>query len=514
VETWTVTKPAVRSAGGLVASQHYLAAEAGAKVLREGGNAVDAAVATGLAIGAVEPWMSGLGGGGYMVVYRASDRSAHCVGFGMPAPAGLDPTTYPLTGRTSDQGFGWPEVAGDRNIKGYHAVGVPGQVAGMALALERFGTRGWAETVAPAVELAEAGMVCDWYATLKITSDARLLGEFSESRRTYLPDGRPPVGGWDGPAPRLRLGNLANTFRRLAEHGARDFYQGGIARDIAADMAEGGGSLTASDLACYRASVTPAVASPYRGATVHVAPGLTAGPTLHDALGRLAKTWSPGHGPDTAAYVAYAEALRAAYAERLAKMGDVRPAPTSTTHISVIDGAGNLVALTQTLLDLFGSRVMLPRTGIMMNNAMAWFDPRPGHPNSIGPGKWPLTNMCPTVVTRGGAPWFALGASGGRRILPAVLQLVSFLVDHELDLDRAAHQPRLDVSGGEAVTCDPRLGEATIAELGLRFKVTVAQPAVYPTLYACPNVVLRERAGGDSVGAAFIPSPWAKVARE
>lgn len=509
-EHWHVTKPAVRGRG-LVATQHAEASAVGAAVLRDGGNAVDAAIATGLAIGAVEPWMSGLGSGGFMIVYRAAERAAWCVSFTMPSPRGLDPARFPLTGAQASDAFCWAGVVGDRNIKGCDAVGVPGLVAGLALALERFGTRSWSQSVAPALALAEQGMEVGWYATLKIATEAGLLRAFDELRRTYLPDGLPPAPAWTaGSAPRLRLGRLAETYRRLAEAGPRDFYEGEIARSIAADIEAGGGSLRADDLAAYRAAVDPALSFGYRGATIHGAPGLTAGPTLRAALGRLEASWSPGPAPDGKAYAAYADALSAAYAERLSGMGEGAERKGCTTHITVADGEGNLVALTQTLLYLFGSGVMLPGTGIMMNNAMAWFDPVQGRPNSLRPGRRPLTNMCPTVIERDGKGLAALGASGGRRIVPAVFQLASFVTDFRMAAEAAAHQPRIDVSGGDTIVCDPRLGPDAIGAIGRRHRTLEAQAAVYPSPYACPNVIVR---GPDGVaeGVAFIASPTAAV---
>lgn len=509
-EHWRLSKPAVRGRG-LVAAQHAEAAEAGARILRDGGNAIDAAVATGLAIGAVEPWMSGLGGGGFMMIHRAADRSTHCVAFTMPAPRGLDPANFSLTGAQAADPFGWPEVVGGRNIKGPDAIGVPGLVAGLALALERFGTRSWAQCIAPAVALAEQGMPVGWYATLKVATEAGLLREFAESARTYLPDGLPPAPAWTvGPPPRLRLGRLADTYRRLAEAGPRDFYEGDIARSIAADIEAAGGSLRAADLAAYRATVEPALTRAYRGAEIQGAPGLTAGPTLHDALARLDAAWTPGSAPDGAAYAAYADALAGAYEHRLRAMGEGAERTGCTTHITVADGAGNLVALTQTLLYLFGSGVMLPGTGIMMNNAMAWFDPVQGRPNSLGPGRRPLTNMCPTIIARDGIGIAAMGASGGRRIVPAVFQIASFVADFAMGADAAAHQPRIDVSGGPAVVCDPRLGPATIAAIAERHAVVEAEAGVYPSPYACPSVIVR-RSDGEAEGAAFIASPTAAV---
>ena len=507
-EHWQVRKPAVAGKNGLVATQNREAAVVGADVLRRGGNAVDAAVATGLAIGAVEPWMSGLGGGGYMLVHRPAERATWCVAFPMPAPGRLDPSKYRLTGRMTTDGFGWPQVEGERNIKGHDAIGVPGLVAGLALALERFGTLGWAEAIAPAVDLALRGMTIDWYATLKITTEAPLLVAYDESRRVFLPNGFPPVASPVDGSTRLPLGRLVETYRGLARRGPRDFYEGDVARAIVADVAKGGGSLALEDLASYRAAVEPAAKAMYRGEEVHVAPGLTGGPTLHAALERLGR-WTPGKAPDGAAYAAYADALVAAYAERLASLGEGGTPGGSTTHITVIDRDGNLVSLTQTLLYLFGAGVMLPETGILMNNAIAWFDPRPGRPNSLAAGRRPLANMCPAVVTRDGRGWLALGASGGRRIVPAVLQLVSFAVDFGLDAETAAHTPRIDASG-DGVACDPRLGRDAIAAIAARHPVVVAEAAVQPAPYACPNLILN-RPGREAEGAAFIASPWAAV---
>ena len=156
-----------------------------------------------------------------------------------------------------------------------------------------------------------------------------------------------------------------------------------------------------------------------------------------------------------------------AWRHRLATMGDVddSPAPGCTTHLSVADKDGNVVALTQTLLSIFDSRVVLPGTGILMNNGMMWFDPRPGRPNSIAPGKWPLSNMCPAIVERADGLRFAAGASGGRRIMPAVFQLVSFLVDYAMSMDDAMHTPRIDASGADLVTADRALAPDVVDAL-------------------------------------------------
>ncbi|MEX0697349.1 MAG: gamma-glutamyltransferase [Dongiaceae bacterium] len=509
IQNWRLGKAAVTSAGGVVAAQSAVAARVGAGVLAAGGNAVDAAVATGFALAAVEPWMSGLGGGGYMLVAPAAGSAVHAIDFGMVAPAALDPADYPLAGPLAggaDAGmFAWPSVVGDRNLKGFAAVAVPGQVDGMRLALERFGTIAWRAALAPAIDLAAAGLAVDWYACLGIAVAARELAEFEGARAVYLPHGLPPAP-LDGPPPLLPLGNLARTLRRLAEAGARDFYEGALADSIVADMRAGGGRLSRADLAGYRATVVPALEIPYRDAIVGAAPGLTAGPTLARVLGDLAGRLTPGAAPGPAAYLAYAESLRDASAERLAALGDSAPAPACTSHVSVIDRDGTMVALTQTLLSRFGAKVLLPDSGILMNNGIMWFDPRAGRPNSLAPGKRPLTNMCPVVARRGGRPWLALGASGGRRILPAVAQVLSFLLDFGMTLEDAFHCPRLDLSGDGPAVLDRRLPEAVGAAVGARLPVVRGELTAYPVLFASPNAVLRD--GGVNSGIADIGSPW------
>ncbi|MDE0203888.1 MAG: gamma-glutamyltransferase [Rhodospirillaceae bacterium] len=512
-ERWVVRKPALTSGGGVVATQHRAASEAGARVLAEGGNAVDAAIAASLALATVEPWMSGLGGGGFMLVRPAGDARTHAVSFGMVAPGALDPADYPLTGEAGADLFGWPAVKEDRNLRGPLAVAVPGQVAGLGLAHERFGTWSWADLVAPACALAEPGMAVDWHATVAIAASAPELASDTGCAAAYLADGFPLATPWTGEAPRIRLGRLAETLRRLGEAGPQDVYTGEIGRAICADMAALGGRLSAADLAAYQATIEEAPETRYRDARVGTAPGLTAGPTLVDVLDRLAASLDPGEAPSGGAYAAYAEALQAAYAERLRAMGAGTDADRAscTSHLGAADRDGTVVALTQTLLSPFGAKVMLPETGILLNNGIMWFDPRPGGPNSIAPGKRPLSNMCPTIVEFADGRRAALGASGGRRILPAVAQLLSFLVDFGMSLDDAAHCPRINADGANLIEADARLSAETLALLEARFALGVRPHGVHPSAYACPSAVVWDPQGGTASGAAHVMSPNACV---
>jgi gamma-glutamyltranspeptidase/glutathione hydrolase len=510
-------KAVVKSSNGIVAAQSRAAAAVGAQVLAAGGNAVDAAVATAFAIGVLEPWMNGLGGGGFMVVAPADGSPPQVIDFAMVAPGALDPADYPLTGGVAQALFTWLAVKDNRNLKGYHSVAVPGQVDGMRVALEQFGTIGWAAALAPAIEIAERGLPLDWYAMLNIAVAARELMEFPTTRAVYLPDGLPPVPPIEGPG-YLSLGRLPSTLRRLAAAGPRDFYEGEIAVSLVRDLQAGGSRLSAADLSRYRAVAKPALALAYRGFDIAAVPGLSAGPTLADVLSRwtAALTVDGGlsRGPGPQAYAAYAEAFAAAYAHRLETLGDCGPGQSCTTHLSVVDREGNMVALTQTLLSRFGSKLVLPETNILMNNGILWFDPRPGRPNSIGPGKRPLANMCPVVVRRDGRPWIALGASGGRRIMPAVAQLLSFLVDYGMTLEEAFHQPRLDVSGEGRAVLDRRL-PAAVERAVVALMPVIREPlSVHPVHYACPSGVLRDTATSLNHGIGEVASPWAGAIAE
>ena len=510
IEQWTISKPARLSERGIVVAQHWRAAEAGAEMLAAGGNAVDAAVATALALGVVEPWMSGIGGSGLLVFGEAATGAAKVVDFTLISAVATDPKRYPLAGGTSTELFGWPLVEGNRNLRGYDSICVPGSVAGLALALEHFGTKSFAEVIEPAARLAERGLPVDWYTCLNVALAAADLRDFPGSRAVYLPNDLPPVPPVAETVRYLPLAALARTYRRLQKGGPRDFYEGETARAILADLAAGGSAIGARDLAEYRAAVVEPQRLEYRDVTINAAPLLTGGTTLLKAMARLGER-IPGATvgyPDAGVYLAYAEALREAFAERLRALGHAMPGLTNTTHLSVVDRAGNMVALTNTLLSRFGSKVVLPSTGIPMNNGMLWFDPTPGRPNSIAPARKPLANMCPAMLVRDGKPWAALGACGGRRIIPAVAQLISFLVDFDMPLAEAFTTPRLDASEA-TVACDARLAPEIVSALKAALPVEVVENAVYPGPFAMPSAVMRDAATGRNTGMTFAPSPAA-----
>ncbi|GGF51613.1 gamma-glutamyltransferase [Aliidongia dinghuensis] len=513
-EAWSVAKPARTSRGGLVACQHHLAAAAGVELLRAGGNAVDAAVATAFALGVVEPWMSGIGGVGFMVAAEAKTGKVTVVDFGPVAPAGLDPARYPLASATAAPSmFGWPAVEDGRNDRGYEAAVVPGAVDGLGLALESLGRKSLAEVLAPAIRLAEIGLPLDWHSALAISLAAADLACDPAAAAIYLPGGLPAVPPTDRPAGALPLGQLAQTLKRIAEAGRRDFYEGELAAGIAADLKAGGSVITAADLAGYRAELREPLVHDYKGVRLHFAGPLSGGPTVIQALdeiGRRLPTLPLGR-PDGATFRIYAEALRAAHETRLNELG--AGTAGNTTHLSVVDRDGNMVALTVTLLARFGARIVLPSSGILMNNAINWFDPRPGRPNSLLPGRRPLANMCPVVATRDSGPWVALGACGGRKILSAVTQLASMLIDYDLSLDSAFATPRLDAST-ERVLVDAAMDPEWIAEIDRTLPVEIVPDQVYPSHFAVPSAVMRDEGTGLNSAATHLRSPVAAVLGE
>jgi gamma-glutamyltranspeptidase / glutathione hydrolase len=519
-----IRKPAAVSKGGIVASQSRKAAEVGASVLADGGDCIDAVIATTFALGVLEPWMSGIGGGGAMVLYRARENRYEVIDYGMRAPNSLRPEDYPLTGDgAASDIFPWPRVKDDRNLHGPGSIAVPGVVAGMEEAHRRHAKMPWQELLAPSIKLAGEGLLVDWWTTLMIASSAADLRRYPASAAAYLQDGLPPNAPWGiKSSVRLPQDRLKATLSYLAAEGPRDFYQGDLARSMASDIQTAGGALDVDDLAAFRAHGREALAIPYRGGNVYATPELTCGPTLAHTLRLLQQKLQPGRGgPDATAYMEYALALQSAYRERLQDMGDAdgrralgaeHLAPACTTHFSAVDREGNMAAVTQTLLSTFGSKFVTPQSGVTMNNGIMWFDPTPGGPNALAPGKRCLTNYTPVLAQAADGRRLALGASGGRRILPAVSQILSFVMDYGMDLDAAIHTPRIDASEGAVVIGDVRLPQPARDALRAGFDYEEARVQTFPMKFACPSVVLRD--GDTNSGATESAQPWGDAVAE
>ena len=505
-----VSKSAVRTNRGIVTAQNSKAAKVGAEILASGGNAVDAAIATSFALGATEPWMSGIGGGGVMLIYdKAADR-VQGIDFAMRAPLATDPADYPLTGTSGADLFGWPQVKGDRNLIGPLSMAVPGYLGGIGLAAEQFGSMPISELIGPALSLAIEGLEVDWFAALVMATAARGLDQFASSRAIYLPDGHSLVPDWGGHASHLSLGQLVETLNIVAAEGCRSLYEGTLARSFVRDVQDVGGRIGSEDLQKYQANLVDPIAINYGDARIWAMPGLTGGVTLRQILKQVAEHSFTGDWPDEHAFSAYVDAIRISFADRLETLGDSGDAGQSscTSHISVIDADGNLVSLTQTLLSLFGSKVVLPETGILMNNGMMWFDPRPGRPNSIAAGKKPLANMCP-IIAMDADHRLALGASGGRRIIPAVQQVLSFLFDYEMGLEEALAQPRIDVAGDGSVTVNQALWDPIPGYLIDKYQARLLPSVPYPSNFATPLAVMHDSRDSMNYGATEPVHPWA-----
>jgi gamma-glutamyltranspeptidase/glutathione hydrolase len=254
----------------------------------------------------------------------------------------------------------------------------------------------------------------------------------------------------------------------------------------------------------------PALVGSYRGFGVHLIDGLSGGPTFLDACNQLGASILNRQTSAADAALLYATVIRNAYETRLTTLGHAATAQAGcTSHLSVVDANGTMVSLTNTLLSRFGSKVVLPQTGFLMNNGMMWFDPRPGQPNAIAGGVKPLANMCPLILTRDGRPALAVGAAGGRTIFPTVLQLVSYLADFGMSLEDAFHAPRIEAST-PTIKVNALAGPEVAARVATRFPVEVVHDHVYPVHFAVPSAVMRDASG--HTGMTHPQHPGAAVA--
>ncbi|MCO5216849.1 MAG: gamma-glutamyltransferase [Thermomicrobiales bacterium] len=556
--SWMPHRISPTSKRGMVAAKMPQAARIGADIIARGGNAIDAAVATAFAVGVCEPWMNGIGGGGYLVAWLAKEQRAITIDFAMQAPAGATETMYPMSDEVSaDAGFfGWPTTKGNRHVMGPHSIAVPGTVAGLSLALREYGTISLADAMAPGIALAEDGFPVTWHTTQLLAKSLVAIRAYPDTARTFLnANGDAPFTS-EQPTPAwIRQPELAQTLRLIAAGGPDAFYRGEIADKIAAHLEAEGTVFSRDDMANYEAHIVEPNIAEYHDHTVYTTTGGSGGTSLTQALmalnlldsgtvdGRTPEQW---HG--------MAHCFRQAFADRFtyladpnfvhvpiaamvspeyarvttAALGENATTPTpgsrevlgvqhqlqasvpeymkdgSTTHLSVMDGEGNAVSITQTLLSLFGSFVTIPGTGILMNNGMMWFDPEPGRPNSIAGGKRPLSNMAPAVIVRDGTAIASLGASGGRKIMNCNAQLIMNLVDGDMSAQTAIDAPRIDCSTRE-VLVSTRLDSDTRTaledkgySLGLRHEALLTGDFSSPT-------AIRRSADGTLDGGA---DPW------
>lgn len=496
-ETWITKRAAAVGKNGAVAAQHWRAAKIGAAALREGGTAADAAVACALALTACEPWMSGLGGSGMAVVWSANDKRAEALDFHGVLPKAVSPDDYPLDPDQPETLMGFPGVAGRANIVGGKAITVPGALRGLAELHRRHGRLGFDRLVAPAVALASEGLHLEWHGTLMIAVAMGDLLANETASSQYLPKAVPPEAPVTLPTPAL-----ASTLQTIAEEGPDALYEGSLAKSIVTDLASAGSRIDEEDLAAYRPVWLDVDPVPFRGSHLHTAGTASGGPRL----ARYAAELKQPHDGSAESWRRIQDSLSAAWREHLQRTGQSEEG--CTTHLSTVDSEGNMVALTTTLLNRFGSRVVLPGTGILMNNAVSYFDPRPERPMSMAPKRRvPASNMCPVVASRGGEGRYALGASGAGRIVPAVAQIVTFLEDQGMDLAAALDAPRIDVGLDKLTHVDPRLGEPVLE--AMRQPKCFAQRASFPKYYACPQGVMRGENAAIGMADPSHPCAWA-----
>jgi len=487
----TASTQPVHAQHAIVVSVHELASHAGVEIMQAGGNAIDAAVATGFALAVVHPPAGNIGGGGFMLI-RMADGKTHFLDYREKAPAAATRDMY-----LDAQGN---VIPGASEI-GYKAIGVPGSVAGMVYAEQKYGKLTLKKVMAPAIQLAREGYALTWEEAADLHD--QYLAQFPESHRVFQRG-----GDYYKPGEIFRQPDLARTLERIAAK-PDDFYHGALARELAAAMKKGGGLITADDLARYEVKEREPVRGTYRGYDVISAPPPSSGGTvLIESLNILAGCDLGKMGDRSAQSIHYTtEAFRRAFFDRAEFMGDPdfakipvaqlidkryaaawletidpahatpsrdlkRPAVFSeleqyaaahpramaphesnhTTHYSVMDADGNAVAVTTTINDWFGSRVTAEGLGFLLNDEMDDFSSKPGAPNgdgliqgdvnAIGPGKRPLSSMTPTIVARDGKTVMVLGSPGSSKIISTVANVLMAVVDYGMNIQEAVNAPR------------------------------------------------------------------------
>jgi gamma-glutamyltranspeptidase/glutathione hydrolase len=523
----------VRARNGMVVADEPLAADVGVAVLKNGGNAVDAAVAVGFALAVTHPYAGNLGGGGFMLVRFADGRSTF-IDFRERAPEKATRDMY-----LDSQGNPTRD-----SVDGWRAVGVPGSVRGFELAQSRYGSQKWDALIAPAIALALNGFPLS-YKSAELLRGARNLADDPESKRLFQKSGSYYEAG-----ELLVQPELAATLKRIAAAGARDFYEGETARRLVSAMAAHGGLITLGDLQRYQAVERTPLTGAYRGLTI-LAPPLpsSGGIGILQMLGMLEDSGYQKTGAGSAAAIHYtAEVMRRFFADRGKYLGDSdfvkvpvkglldpayvrerrasidpdhatpsdllnpgKPAGregTETTHYSIIDAVGNAVAVTYTLNNAYGSGVTVPGLGFLLNDEMDDFTAKPNAPNMFGlvqgeanaiePGKRPLSAMSPTIVVRDGKPYMVLGAPGGPRIITAVLQVLLNVIDFHMNIQDAVDAPRFHHQWKpDELYLEPGISPDTVALLEARGHRVEYSPGI---VLARISAILND--GGWLLGAA------------
>jgi gamma-glutamyltranspeptidase/glutathione hydrolase len=469
-------KQPASGARGMVVTNHPLASAAGAEMLAAGGNAIDAAIAALFTLTVVEPMMVGILGGGIAHIRLADGRHV-VIDNQSTAPAATGPTTYTADPKAAP---GTMDTIGRANSIGPTAVASPGNLKGWCEALARFGTFSLADVTEPAIRHAARGFRATSYLADCVADCAADLAADAEIARIFLPNGRPLRRG-----DRVVAGDYADTLRIVAREGADALYDGSLGRTYTDHMARTGGYVSLGDLAAYRTKERVPLRGSYRGFEILGPPPSSSGPLHIIEMLNILEGYNlraMGFGtPDTLHLLA--EVLKIAFADRAAATADpdfvavpveqltsksyaaerragidlsraqrfaagvAAGESANTTHLTVADGTGNVVATTQTINSLFGARYMVPGTGMIPNNYMYLFTPHPGHANSVAPSKRVTSSMSPMIALRDGRPAFALGLPGGLRIFGSAMQGLINLIDHRMTVQQAVEAPRLWTQG-------------------------------------------------------------------
>lgn len=544
---WLVGKTQAESDTAVIATMYPQATEAGAEVLKRGGNAVDAAVAAGFAVGVVEPFNSGVGGIAVLVYYDHGTGETHVFDGTGVLPRAIKPDQFTIADHESRSGiYGWPMVEGDVNNTGYLTPAVPGMPGCLLDAHERFGRLPRRDVLEPAIGYADEGYPIDWYVALGMAVNQTRLQQFPESKRTYFrSDGscyRCAMLGVEGDV--FRQPDLARSLRLLAEQGAEVFYRGETAERIAEDMAANGGLLRYEDFAGYQVRYSKGgIGGQYRGYEIVGGLDNTGFPTVMQALNLLEGFDLAGLGQGSVEELhVIAEAQRAAFTDRFAYLGDADSVPvpidgmlsksyadvrrrdidrahatiggppgdpwafdpkapgaplapagggdSQTTHLTVIDKDRNMVSLLSTLGLHFGSAVVARDTGIVLNNGTMWFNPVPGSVNSIAPGRRGLTAGAPIIVLRDGEPVMTVGSPGGRRVISSILHTIINVLDHRMGAQDAVSTVRVH-SEDETTVVDARLPPEALGALrDMGHRLDMREETFSTTYFGRPNTVV------------------------
>jgi gamma-glutamyltranspeptidase/glutathione hydrolase len=522
----------VEARNGMVVAAHPLAAEAGLDMLRQGGNAVDAAVATAFALNAAEPFASGIGGGGFMVIYLARQKKVTAFNFREKAPAAATPSMFAGLGEAEDAA---------RSERGT-AVGVPGMLAGWDLALKTYGTKSLAECAARAIEVAENGFpVSPTFSTIDKDEYEKLLRTAGEET-VYLNQGIPYE-----PGDTFRNPDLAGTLRLIGRKGIAAFYTGEIARRIVEAVREKGGAMTLEDLAAYRAKEVRPIEGTYKDCAVFTVPPPASGGLHVLQLLNVLESWPVRQwGPNSVAYIHHlSETLGYVFADHDRFLGDPDfveiPLPSllskdyaktiaakispdrasasyppssfddrsarmgNTTHLAAMDKDGNIVAQTQSINDFFGTGIVPRGTGFLLNDHMRDFDVDPASPNAPGPGRRPVSNMGPLILFKGGSPRLVLGSPGGTRIFSSLTQIVINVLEFGMDLDTAIESPRFFFSSVNGrprpISVEPRIpAEIRAALQAMGHEIQVRED--YDKYFGGAQALMLFRSPRKIVGAA------------